>query len=1031
MTRLRFWLFTFEGVERNIHAQTSTFAGAADMTQSQQSHANICLVRMSRVTLFAVASLLAFFFITEANANGQASFAPSTQSAAQPSGNEGSSAVPTTADDNQNSDEYLDNSKSSNSLTAPVALSSDQIINLMEQNPDLVVELKSQVADRMQQQGVQIDANDISDEMLDNQIATSAALRANITTFLHVRGYVSDNDLQTTASSARGGIGNTGLASAQRVPAQSGDTSADTISAEPNGMTGQSRIDENGLPIASTRSLSSAGNRQSLAERRGREEVNASTDLPKVLRKPAPYNLRSMRDLYTQIPDPTAPLRRFGSEVFVNRNISPATGEISGRNTPLDVPLGPDYVVGPGDTLTINLWGGITQSITRVIDRDGRVFLPEAGSLDIAGLPLSRAQSLIEGALKRQYRNAQVAVTVSRLRSVRVYVVGDVQRPGGYDISSLATPLSALYAAGGPTAVGSLRTLRHYRGKQLVEDVDLYDFLLHGIRNGSAHFESGDTLVVPPAGSQIAVSGAVKRPAIYELEAGESTLATVINDAGGFTAAASLGHIRIERIDTNHHRETVTLQIASKQSPQSDREIIAAFQVRDGDRIRIEPILPYSERVIYLEGHVVRPGRFPYTDGMHLGDVLHSYRDMLPEPAAHGEIVRLVPPDLHAETIDFNVPDVLIGNTSIDLEPFDTIRIFGRYEVDAPKVTIVGEVLRPGAYPLSKDMTAAQLVRMAGGFKRDALLESADLTSYRVTNGNQVVENLATVQIGSAIAGTDPNADVLLKPGEILSIHQITNWNDIGESVTIQGQVRFPGSYGFKDGERLSSVLQRAGGLLQTAYPMGAVLVRDQVRELQQQSREELIRQIETNSAAARLSPNVGAGGSGATLQLIKAQEDEVLSDLKSHPPTGRMVIHISANIDSWANTPADIELRRGDVLTIPKQPGFVLVTGQVYNSTALTFIPDKTAGWYLSHAGGTNSTANRREVFIIRANGSIVGRHSGGWFDANVLSTRLNPGDVVVVPQKIIGASLLWRNLLTTAQLASSIAITASVAAL
>lgn len=1013
--------------------QSSTFSGAAYMSQSQHSHVGAYFVRVARVVLLTATSMLMFFFIPVAAMSGQVQSASSpTQGTAQASGNESRGTASTTADDSQNSGEYLGSSTSSNSLTAPIALSSDQIINLMEQNPDLAVELKSQVADRMQQQGLQIDANDISDEMLDNLIATKADLRANITTFLHVRGYISDDDLEAAASSVRDGSAGTGLSSAQRVPMQSGYTSTDILSADRGGIPGQSsRIDESGLPTASIRSLNSAGNRQSSAERRRHEKVNASTDLPKVLRKPTPYNLRSMRDLYTQIPDPTVQLRRFGSDVFMNRNISIATGEISGRNTPLDVPLGPDYVVGPGDTLTIDLWGGVTQSITRVIDRDGRIFLPEAGSLQIAGLPLGRAQSLIEGALKQQYRNAQVAVTVSRLRSVRVYVVGDVQRPGGYDISSLATPLSALYAAGGPTAVGSLRTLRHYRGKQLIEDVDLYDFLLHGIRNGSASFESGDTLLVPPAGPQVAVFGAVKRPAIYELKTGESTLGIIIDDAGGFTAAASFGHIRIERIDANHQRETVTLHIAGEKNTRTDQNVIAAFQVRDGDRISVEPILPYSARAIYFEGHVVRPGRLPYTDGMHLSDVLHSYRDMLPEPAAHGEIIRLVPPDLHAETIDFNVPDVLIGNTSIDLEPFDTIRIFGRYEVDAPKVTIRGEVLRPGAYPLSKGMTAAQLVRMAGGFKRDALLESADLTSYDVIHGNRVVENLAAVQIGSAVAGTDPNADVLLKPGDILSIHQITNWNDIGESVTIEGQVQFPGSYGFQDGEHLSSVLRRAGGLLSTSYPMGAVLIREQVRDLQQKSREELIRQIETNSAAARLSPNLGAGGAGETLQLIKAQEDEVLSNLKSHPPTGRMVIHISADIDSWANTPADIELRRGDVLTIPKQPGFVLVTGQVYNSTALTFMPNKTAGWYLSHAGGTNSTANRKEVFIIRANGSVVGRHSGGFFDANVLSTKLDPGDVVVVPQKIIGSSLLWKNLLTTAQLASSIAITASVAAL
>lgn len=1011
--------------------QPSTFAGAVNTARYQHLRVSAHCARISRVALFAAASMLMFFFIMEATANGQAPYASApTQSTTQPSGNESSSAATTIADDSENFGEDRSRQTNTGGLTNPVALSSDQIIDILQQNPDLVVELKSQVADRMQEQGKRIDANDLTDEMLYEQIATNSDLRANITIFLRARGYVSDDDLQTAVSTVGNGSRDTGLPSTQRTLMQPGGINATRLFADSGVNMEGSRIDRSGLPATSTRSMSTAGNRLNFGRRRRHEEGNASTDLPKVLRKPAPYNLRSMRDLYTQIPDRTERLKRFGSEVFVNRDIYAARG-ISGRDTPLDVPLGPDYIVGPGDTLTIDIWGGVTRRITCVIDRGGRILLPEAGSLQIAGLPLERAQSLIGGTLKQQYRNAQVAVTVSQLRSVRVYVVGDVQRPGGYDISSLATPLSALYAAGGPTSVGSLRTMRHYRGRQLVEEVDLYDFLLHGIRNGSARFESGDTLLVPPSGPQVAISGAVKRPAIYELKTGETTLATVIDDAGGFTAAASLGHITIERIDANRQRETVTLHLADKQSPHANRDAIAAFQVQDGDRIRVEPILPYSERAIYLEGHIVRPGRLPYIDGMRLSDVLHSYRDMLPEPAAHGEIVRLVPPDLHAETIGFDVPDVLIGNANVDLQPFDTIRIFGRYEVDAPKVTILGEVLRPGSYPLSKGMTTAQLVRMAGGFKRDALLERADLTSYDVTNGNRIVESLATVNIGAVVDGTDPNADVLLKPGDILTVHQITGWNDIGESITIEGQVRFPGNYGFHDSERLSSVLRRAGGFLPAAYPRGAVLVREQVRDLEQKSREELIRQIETNSASARLSPNLGAGETGATLQLIKAQEDEVLSDLKSHPPTGRMVIHISADIDSWADTSADIELRRGDVLTIPKRPGFVLVTGQVYNATALTFTPGKTAGWYLSRAGGTNSTANRKEVFIIRANGSVIGRHSGGWFDANVLSTRLDPGDVVVVPQKIIGSSLLWRNLLTTAQLASSIAITAAVAAL
>jgi len=909
-----------------------------------------------------------------------------------------------------------------NGLAVPAALSADQIIHILQQNPDLVVEIKSQVADRLQQQGTPIDANDISDQMLYNQIETNSDLRANITIFLRARGYVSQDDLQSFSS----GIGtesssNNGL---DGQTATQGQLDTSKLAAQ-----GLSSSEQGDTSADMSQNIGMSSNQSSTEQRRGRETTNASTDRPKVIRQPAPYNLQSMRDLYTQIPEETTPLKRFGSSVFVNRDISAMARSGSGRDTPLDVPLGPDYVVGSGDTLSINMWGGMTQSTSRVVDRDGRILLPDAGSLNVAGLPLQRAESLIEGALKKQYRDVNVTVTVSRLRSVRIYVAGDVQRPGGYDISSLATPLSALFAAGGPTSIGSLRIARHYRGDQLIEEIDLYDFLLHGVRAKEVRFESGDTLLVPPAGAQVAVSGSVKRPAIYEFKSGESTLDLLINDAGGFTAAASLENITIERIDANSKRETLTLRTAKTSNPDADRAAISGFQIKDGDRIRVAPILPYSQRAIYLEGHVVRPGRRSYSEDMHLSDVLRSYQDLLPEPAPSGEIIRLVPPDLHAETINFSVPDVLIGNGNIVLQPFDTIRILGRYQVDAPKVTIQGEVLRPASYPMSKGMTAAQLVRIAGGFKRDALLDTADLTSYGVLNGSRIAGSLATVHIGEAVAGTESGADVLLKPGDILTIHQITGWNDIGQSVRIEGQVAFPGTYGFTDGERLSSVLRRAGGFRETAYPVGAVLVRDQVRELEQKSREELIRQIETSSASARLAPNLGSSDSGSTLKLIQAQQDQVLSRLKSDPPTGRLVVHITADINSWANTPADIELRRGDVLTIPKRPSFVLITGQVYNATALTFTPGKTASWYLQHAGGTSDTANRKEIFVIRANGSVIGRHSGGFFDPAVLSTKLDPGDVVVVPQKVFGASLFWRNLLTAAQLASSIAITAAVA--
>jgi protein involved in polysaccharide export with SLBB domain len=642
----------------------------------------------------------------------------------------------------------------------------------------------------------------------------------------------------------------------------------------------------------------------------------------------------------------------------------------------------------------------------------------------VAGLTLQQARSNIETALKQQYHNAQVDVAIGRLRTVRVYVVGDVQRPGAYDISSLSTALNAIYEAGGPTSVGSLRIVRHYRGQQLVREIDLYDFLLNGVRMDDERLQAGDTLLIPPSGPQVAIFGMVKRPAIYELK-GKETLKEVLDNAGGATVAAALDHITIERIDPNKQRETVSLESQPSSTPQSTLAQIAAFEVKDGDRVHVASILPYSEHSIYVEGHVVRPGKFPFREGMQLNDVLRSYQDLLPEPAAKGDIIRLVAPDFHPETIQFDVADALIGNVNLPLQPFDTIRIRGRYDVDAPKVSVRGEVLHPGTYALSHDMTPMKLVNMAGGYKRDALLSSADLASYTVQNGEKVVTQRAAIHIGS-----DEFDKVPLKPGDILTIHQLSGWRDIGASVILEGEVTYPGSYGLQEGERLSSVLRRAGGLRDTAYPAGAVLIRTTVKELEEKTKSQLIEQIESSSVSSRLAPSLGSGQEqAALLQAATQQQAQVLQHLKTQPASGRLVIRISADINSWANTPADIEMHTGDVLTVPKRPGFVLVSGQVYSASAITFVPGKEASWYLRRAGGTNEAANRKEVFVIRANGSVIGRRSGEWYGPDVLSTRLEPGDVIVVPQKIIGGSLFWKNLLTVAQIASSVAFTTGIA--
>lgn len=989
------------------------------------------MITLRRMSVLGIGRLGLVALLVAISIRSAAQIAPASSSTSAASGSSAASASPLlrspgpamtgSADETDAATQEIANAP----LSGNLVLSAAQIFSVLQQQPEVIVELKSYLADSMQQQGTSMQPDAISDEMLYRQIASSSQVRAGVTTLLRTRGFVSDEDMQRAAGA--GGADSQTQSGMAQMSALGGSAFSPQIATDAQTATAAGAITPSIVGLAPSMA-------QSIPERqhnRGTAESRNSTDEPQVLRRPAPYNLMALRDLYTQIPSSPEKLKRFGSDVFVSR--SQVIGLNSGSSAtvqPLDVPLGPDYVIGPGDTLSISLWGGISQTLPRVIDREGRVMLPEAGEVQVAGLTLGRAEIVISEALQRQFRNARVAVTVARLRTVRIYVVGDVQRPGAYDISSLASPLSALYAAGGPTSTGSLRMLRHLRNDKLVGDIDLYYFLLHGIRQDDNRLEGGDTLLVPPAGSQVAVYGAVKRPAIYELH-NEKSLGAVLDEAGGVTVSASLEHITVERIDAHQQRETIGLNRSPSANTEAAHAAIASFEVKDGDRIRVVPILPYSERVVYVEGHVVRPGRIPYRDGMRLNEVLHSYQDLLPEPAVQGELIRLVPPDLHAETVEFDVPDALIGNSNLTLQPFDTIRIFGRYEQDAPNVAVRGEVMRPGSYALSDGMTAAQLVRMAGGFKRDALLGDADLISYRVVNGVKVVGERHDLHIGDAVLKDDRNADAELKPGDVLTVHQLTGWNDIGASIVIEGEVAHPGSYGFRQGEHLSEVLRHAGGFRETAYPEGAVLTRPEVRTLEEKSREELIRQIETSSAAVRMSPNLAGGDQSAALQLIQQQQEQVLSRLKSQPASGRLVIHISSNIESWAGTAADIEVRSDDLLRIPKKPGFVLVTGQVYNAAAISFAPGKSAGWYLQRAGGATQSANRREIFVIRANGSVVGRNSGEWFAHDVLSTRLDPGDVIVVPQKIVGPSPLWRNLLSTAQIAASIAITAAVAGL
>jgi protein involved in polysaccharide export with SLBB domain len=827
---------------------------------------------------------------------------------------------------------------------------------------------------------------------------------------------------------------------------------------------------------------------------------------PKLRHRPNPYaDIPSLYDLYAQYPRQSVRLQRFGADVFQN-----GTGNLD--ELPMDLPAGPDYVIGPGDGLTINLSGGISQRLQRVVDREGRVALPEVGAVEVAGRNLGDVQHLVRGILRSQFRDAEADVSLSRIRTVRVYVVGDVERPGAYDVSSLSTPLNALYVAGGPTSGGSLRLLEHYRGKQLLEKVDVYDLLLHGISSSVQRLEAGDTIQIPPLNGLVTVEGMVRRPAMYELN-GENSLAEVLQLAGGVLPTGTLRHVDVERVESHESRTMLRLDIPETNNQAQVTEALENFKVQDGDKIKITPILPYAGKTVYLDGYVSRPGKFAYSDGMKVTDLIKSYKDLLPEPSTtHAEIIRLAEPDYTPVVLAFNLGDALAGkDQDLVLKPFDTIRVFSKYDFEDPPiitisgevrdpgdhvtngtphlrdaiylaggttrdaslddaqiyrktndgklqvlsvnlakalegdekadvviepkdrifihrdlnkldpamVSVEGEVARPGKYPLGEDMTAAQLVQLAGGFKRGAFTEQADLTRYEVEQGTKVVGDHITVLIAKAMLG-EADTDVRLRDGDVLTVGQISNWQDLAATIQVKGEVVHPGGYGIQPGEHLSSIIARAGGLLPGSYPYGAIFERVQLREIEEKNRAELIERIQAEAKDIKLVPDMDQDDQ-AQAKATVLQYKKTIESLESTPPAGRLVIHISSDVKRWANTSADVQVQAGDTIYIPKRPGMVVVDGSVYNPTGITYKPGRDASWYLKQAGGPTEMADRKGTYVIRADGSISGG-SGSLFGGGAESTELRPGDMVVVPEKIYSFSTKFKSTLSIAQIASSV---------
>jgi polysaccharide biosynthesis/export protein len=692
-------------------------------------------------------------------------------------------------------------------------------------------------------------------------------------------------------------------------------------------------------------------------------------------------------------------LKPFGYDLF---NEAPSTFS---PVTDMSVPA--DYVMGPGDELNVQLFGSQNRSLRLVVSREGVVSFPELGPIRVSGLRFSAAKSTIESRVSQQMIGVRASVSMGDMRSIRVFVLGEVQQPGSYTVGGLATVTTALFASGGVKPIGSLRDIQLKRQGTVVRRLDLYDLLIRGDTANDAQLQPGDVIFIPPVGGTVSIDGEVKRPAIYELR-GDTTAESLLQMAGGLANEADPTRSSIARVDEQYRRVVLDINFASAGG--------RAQLLRNGDALRVARLRPQLDSGVVLEGFVHRPGPAAWRAGLRLTDVIGSIDELKPNADARYILIRRESgADRKVEALSADLVAALgqrDGAADVALLPRDQITVFdlapGRERIIKPLldelrlqsgltrptevVRVEGRVKVPGEYPLEAGMTVSDLLRAGGNLDTAAFGGKAELARYEV-NGNGVRQTeLIEVNLEGVLRG-DVNADVALRPFDYLLIKETPDWTDL-ESVTLSGEVRFPGTYPIRRGETLHEVLQRAGGLTSRAFLKGSVFTRMELREREQKQLDLLAERMQSDLATMSVQA-AAANQAGASQSLAAGQS--LLAQLKQSRAVGRLVIDLSGLVEGAQSSAKDVILRDGDQLIVPPLRQEVTVIGEVQTNTSHLYSSTLQRDDYVSMSGGTTRKADHGKIYVVRADGSVMAQR-GGLLRRNY-DVAMQPGDTIVVP--------------------------------
>jgi protein involved in polysaccharide export with SLBB domain len=693
-----------------------------------------------------------------------------------------------------------------------------------------------------------------------------------------------------------------------------------------------------------------------------------------------------------------------------------------------DSPIPSDYRVGPGDLIEIQLFGQKNQSYSLEISREGILRFPDIGPINAfeQGTSFIDLKNLLKEKIRENLgEGVQSSITLGAFRSIRIFIFGEVEEQGAMNISAYTSMINALLNCGGIKKTGSLRNVQLKRSGEIITTLDLYDLLLDGDTSTDQALQPGDVIFVPTIAKQISVDGAVRRPARYEI-LDEESLQDAVRLAGGTTERSVLSRVRIERLNEDFQPEIRNFNYQENK----DNKILS------GDRISIGIAGSNIRNVVSIIGPVENDGDFEWREGLLLSDLITNPNSFLPEIDLEYGIISRKKINGTFHCISFQPRHIFDSNEKIPLKEQDTVYFFtkesredsleellldirqqSRAGENAKVIRVSGSVHFPGEYPFTDSMSLRELILAGGGTKDSAYLLEAEITRVGINEEQKAfVEHLRIGQ--DVMVDSNRSQNYLLKPYDSLSIKPIPLWRE-GESIEISGEVNFPGIYSIKLGETLFDVIQRAGGLTDRAFADGALFSRENLRIKEDEQRERLIKQLESDLATVTLSATDSAEAAQA-----QSAAQAMLSRLQNTESQGRLVIDLNKILKDAEGS--DLLVKNQDSLFIPSIPYAVSVSGEVQFPTSHLYNEKMDINDYLNRSGGYTQNADKDRTFVVKANGAVMTNGANGWFGKGSNGNKISPGDVIVVPIDVKQTRFL-ENLTYSTQIIYQLAVAAA----